>query len=140
MAPVKLYARRPEPASQPSIPQSGLPPVLQTPSGLALLEIQGTLNVSSEAVVEMGRLEFPDGADGDDTSWMKRVYLYVGRYQRLEGEVEKLPAALAVVRRREDEPDGQKKPQAASLEVVDIIKYKLIFSNRPEPVNTANTT
>ncbi|PFH60822.1 hypothetical protein XA68_10283 [Ophiocordyceps unilateralis] len=132
MAPVKLYPR-PEPTAPPES-SLGLPQLLQTPSGLALLELQGTVNLPSEATsVEMGKLEFPDGADAE--SWMKPVHLYVGQHQRLTGEVKKLPKALAVVRRRDD---GAGQQQAADLEVVDIVKYKLVFSNRPEPVGTAN--
>ncbi|RDA92990.1 hypothetical protein CP533_5507 [Ophiocordyceps camponoti-saundersi (nom. inval.)] len=133
MAPVKLHPR-PESTAQPSENSnynSLLPQLLQTPSGLALLELQGTINLPAEgasSAVEMGRLEFPD----DGESQTKRVHLYVGQHQRLTGEVKKLPKALAVVRRR---PDNN---ETADLELVEIVKYKLVFSNRPEPVGTVN--
>lgn len=77
---------------------------------------------------------------------MKRVYLYVGQHQRLTGEVKKLPRAIAVVRRkrtdgsRTSESDGanvNSEGVPEELEVAEIIKYKLVFSQRPEPVGTS---
>jgi chromosome transmission fidelity protein 8 len=77
---------------------------------------------------------------------MKRVYLYVGKHQRLTGEVKKLPKAIAVIRkcdnRAEDEMelDGKEVYSEGSgspgeqLEVVEIVKYKILFASRPEPV------
>ena len=59
---------------------------------------------------------------------MKRVYLYVGRYQRMTGEVKKLPQPLAVVQKRPNTDSDE-------LEIVEIVKFKLLFKNRPEPVN-----
>ena len=124
-----------------------LPQLLQTPSGLAILEIQGTINLpgpapeadqdsSKSTAVSVGRLVFPD-YDSDDltgnTTWMKHVHLYVGRHQRLTGEVKKLPNPIAVIRRKpaefgEDSDEEQ-------LQIVEIIYYKLLFSSRPEPVS-----
>ncbi|KAK3304367.1 Ctf8-domain-containing protein [Chaetomium strumarium] len=130
-----------------------LPALLHTPSGLALLELQGTINLppsvlhepssesddASEAPpVPIGRLHFPEYHPGtkDDTAWMKRVWMYVGNHQRMLGEVKKLPRALAVLRRRSDprvvEGEGEKKEE--ELEVVEVVKYKIVFSSRPEPV------
>ncbi|KAL5365700.1 Ctf8-domain-containing protein [Aspergillus floccosus] len=136
-----------------------LPPLLQTPSGLAILELQGTINVPSEESqgndtekertddshdpnaptfeTPIGKLMFPDycpqTTTPDDTKWMKRVYLYVGRYQRMTGEVNKLAQPLAVVQRRPqaDRAGGE----SEELEIVEIVKYRLLFKNRPEPVN-----
>ncbi|KAF2404954.1 hypothetical protein EJ06DRAFT_525530 [Trichodelitschia bisporula] len=128
------------PTSPLAPPSTSLPPLLQTPSGLALLELQGTIQApgaSTDAdATEVGKLVFPlhtaDTPPGDGP-WMKRVYLYVGKHQRLTGEVKKLPQAVAVLRRRETEdptvPEGD-----AEVEVVDVVKYKLVFSSRPEPV------
>ncbi|CAI7604810.1 unnamed protein product [Penicillium bialowiezense] len=135
-------------ATAPSTPaQNPLPTLLQTPSGLALLELQGTINVpgdgyedtegaptnidtSSAFETPIGKLMFPDysALNPDDTKWMKRAYLYVGRYQRMTGEVKKLPLPLAVVQKRTSE--------AEELEVVEIVRYKIFFKNRPEPVTT----
>jgi chromosome transmission fidelity protein 8 len=68
----------------------------------------------------------------DDTSWHKRVYLYVGKHQRLTGEVKKLPKPMAVLRKREaaGETDGGE----SELEIAEIVYYKLLFAHRPEPV------
>lgn len=125
-----------------------LPIILQTPSGLAILEMQGTINLPSRDVevgedelstslradqiseTAIGRIVFPEyTGEAGGGSWMKRVYLYVGKHQRLPGEVRKLPKSLAVIRKR----DGGKNIEGA-LEVVEIIKHKIIFSHRPEPV------
>lgn len=153
---VKLYPRNPGSASGAT---NALPQLIQTPSGLALLELQGTLNLPQEAAeaedgqtsveTPLGRIAFPDfradALDPSNTSWMRRVHLYVGRYQRLNGEVKKLPRPVAVVRRRrpagsEDAASsGEDGAAPEELEVVEIVKYKLIFSQRPEPVTTAST-
>lgn len=128
-----------------------LPQLLQTPSGLALLELQGTINLPAAEVgdestqqepLAIGRLDFPDYRpdsitfDASSTAWMRRVYMYVGQHQRLTGEVKKLPRAVGVVRRRQ-KGDGDDGDRAEELEVVEIVKYKIVFSSRPEPVGTA---
>lgn len=133
---------------------SPLPPLIQTPSGLALLELQGSINLPQRAAAgapgeqafAIGRLEFPDYsgpacAEGS-TAWTKRVHLYIGQHQRLTGQVAKLPKAFAVVRRRESQAGGavEALQEAAldHLEVVEVVRHKLLFSDRPEPVGTAN--
>ncbi|APA12247.1 hypothetical protein SS1G_10752 [Sclerotinia sclerotiorum 1980 UF-70] len=145
-----------------------LPKLLQTPSGLALLELQGTINLPepdfedyelarhSESSVKslqtpIGRLIFPeyDSANPDNTKWMKRVYLYVGKHQRLTGEVKKLPKAYAVIRKKETRPNsstnsdismqGVESGARDELEIVEIVKWKILFSTRPEPVGAMVT-
>ncbi|PSR79755.1 Ctf8-domain-containing protein [Coniella lustricola] len=125
-----------------------LPQLLQTPAGLALLELQGTINLplldphdtSTAPVINIGRLDFPDYKpdsitfDPASTAWMKRVYMFVGQHQRLTGEVKKLPRAMGVVRRR---PGTGKVGAQEELEIVEVIKHKIVFSSRPEPVGTA---
>ncbi|KAK2748854.1 hypothetical protein FQN55_003996 [Onygenales sp. PD_40] len=156
-----------------------LPQLLQTPSGLAILELQGTINLpdASPASIDadtesgghahsptqyqtpIGRLIFPDydaQKDPADTSWMKRVYLYVGRHQRLTGEVKQLPRPLAAIQRvdqgeeegagegggltsegrerRLTEHRGEEEEEEDELEIVEVIRHKIIFSSRPEPV------
>ena len=130
------------------------------------MELQGTINLpdsaggDSEAAsaqsVPIGRLDFPDyradALDPSSTAWMKRVYLYVGQHQRLTGEVKKLPRPVAVVRRKgggegsegevvmKDVGAAEESAAAApaeELEVVEIVKYKIVFSQRPEPVGTS---
>ncbi|KAL8666426.1 MAG: hypothetical protein Q9202_001449 [Teloschistes flavicans] len=129
--------------------QNLLPELLQTPSGLAILELQGTINMplthegmaeelDSPASTTVGRVVFPDYDPNDvteSTSWMKRVHLYVGRHQRLTGEVKKLAAPLAVVRRKAS-PSDACSSGTEELEIAEIIYYRLLFSTRPEPVST----
>lgn len=134
-----------------------LPQLLQTPSGLAILELQGTLHFPSDSsnaddgpsskrakldrprLTEVGKLLFPlhDAANPDDKSWMKRVYLYVGRNQRMTGEVKPLAKPLAVIRRRNTEAVVEKGAgETEELEIVEVVKYKIVFASRPEPVGT----
>ena len=151
MASVKLHPREAAPKDASA---NSFPPLIQTPSGLAILELPGTINLPESQGnqpndIEIGRVSFPDYnpnvLDPSNTSWMKTVQLYVGKHQRLTGEVKKLPKALAVIRKRDA---GTEKPQegdedrmldedSADLEVVEIVKYKLVFSSRPEPVGTS---
>lgn len=162
MPSIPLYPR-PAVASHDHANSNPLPPLLQTPSGLAILELQGTINIpapteeelsraSDDAAgesgatfeTEIGKLMFPDYSplNPDDTKWMKKVYLYAGRYQRMMGEVKKLTKPLAVIRRRQKQHvDGDQSlgKQGAGqdgdeLEIVEIIKYKILFPSRPEPV------
>lgn len=143
-----------------------LPHLLHTPSGLAILELQGSINLPEHAAHDssaehgerqgkgyiretaIGRLVFPDydhAAGKGDTDWMKRVYLYVGKHQRLTGEVKKLPKALAVLRKagkKGGSESGQREVEeqgnfdGEELEIVEIVKWKILFSQRPEPVGT----
>ncbi|KAL4932727.1 Ctf8-domain-containing protein [Aspergillus undulatus] len=163
------FSSNSDPLAMPSIPlhprasaprdttHNPLPTLLQTPSGLALLELQGTINLpahdepadsiddtpSSALAYEIpvGKLMFPDYSPQngkDDTKWMKRAYLYVGRYQRMTGEVKKLPKPLAIIQRRQTGDNGSEDGEGKEeLEIVEVVKYKLIFKNRPEPVNDA---
>ncbi|KAJ5101648.1 hypothetical protein NUU61_003870 [Penicillium alfredii] len=148
MPSIKLHPQSSSPAKTSSPANNPLPPLLQTPTGLALLELQGTINVPTTEhdpadiykpqstddtpafETPLGKLMFPDYSahTPNDSAWMKRAYLYVGRYQRMTGEVKKLPRPIAVLRKR-SEAEGEE------LEVVEIVRYKLFFKNRPEPVN-----
>lgn len=117
-----------------------LPQLLKTPAGFAILEIQGSINLSpaspSTATIPIGRLVFPDhSADepSENKSWMKRVHLYVGQHQRLTGEVKKLANPVAVIRKRDS---GEATSEGNELEIAEIVYFKIIFSSRPEPVGT----
>ncbi|KAI6781820.1 chromosome transmission fidelity protein 8 [Emericellopsis cladophorae] len=131
---------------------SPLPTLLKTPGGLALLDLQGTINHPKQPNGEpligdfsFGRLEFPE-YDPDSviggTAWMKRVFLYVGEYQRLNGEVKKLVKPFAIVGKKQQQQQqqeaarGEGEGKEDELEIIDIVKYKLLFSGRPEPVGT----
>lgn len=115
---------------------NALPQLLQTPSGLALLEIQGSINAPPKHA-SIGQLVFPlynPSLNGsEDNSWHKKVHLYVGKYQRMAGEVKKLGKPIAVLRRRNVEREEEKE-QGEQLEIVEIVYYKLLFAQRPEPV------
>lgn len=134
--------------------QSSLPRLLQTPAGLALIEIQGTINHPQttgpdEQNVQIGRIEFPDYRQNDVTlkddgqgKWQKRVWLYVGDHQRLTGEVKKLPKPLGILRRRKQQaqdPDEMSEitPSTDDLEIAEVINWRIVFSSRPEPVGVA---
>ncbi|KAK3946133.1 putative chromosome transmission fidelity protein 8 [Diplogelasinospora grovesii] len=165
---VKLHPRQPPQHTSTSSSNltNPLPTLLQTPTGLALLELQGTINTPDSdsnpgsGAVAIGRIDFPDyhpdGLDTGSTAWMKRVYMYIGQHQRLTGEVKKLPKAIAIVSKRKripttgdesmrDAPADEKEGNGGEngdmdLEVVEIVKYKLVFSQRPEPVTSVDTT
>ena len=127
--------------------ENPLPHLLQTPSGLAILELQGTINTPSAVETSndnvesdhrgtsVGRIVFPDYRKDDPLDsdvWMKKVHLYVGRYQRLTGEVKKLSNPIALIRKRSD----ARATEAEELEIADIVYYKILFSSRPEPVGS----
>ncbi|TKA32704.1 hypothetical protein B0A50_00929 [Salinomyces thailandicus] len=133
----------PAPTRQTNLPNP-LPQLLQTPSGLAILELQGTVNSSlsttqhaADGSIPLGKLMFPlydSSKPASDTSWHKRVYLYVGKHQRLTGEVKKLPKPLAVVRRRPPLAEAAADDGGEELEVAEIVYWKVLFAHRPEPV------
>ncbi|KAK4140699.1 Ctf8-domain-containing protein [Dichotomopilus funicola] len=157
---IPLHPRPLNPLTTSPPPTNPLPTLLQTPSGLALLELQGSINLppsstssnntddpssTSPTPVPIGTLHFPDYHAGEtpdgDTAWMRRVWMYVGEHQMLHGEVKKLPKAVAVLRKRgggsgggggEEEEEGR----AEELEVAGVVKYKIVFSSRPEPVRS----
>lgn len=142
----------PRSTGQTTSPENPLPHVLHTPAGLALLEMQGTINLprrqddsdnssTLDQQTSIGRLVFPGySTDESLNTWTKTVHMYVGHHQRLTGEVKKLPKAIAILRKAPDPGcDGKEtegKPD--SLEIVEIVKFKLLFSQRPEPVGTGN--
>ena len=128
-----------------------LPELLHTLSGLAIIEIQGTINLPSidpsnaspdTSITPVGRIEFPDYSPDDttgSTAWMKRVHLYVGLHQRLTGEVKKLPNPIAVIRKRETQRESSDTDEGEELEIAEIVYWKLLFSNRPEPVGSEDS-
>lgn len=144
-----ILVHPPGTVSRPSTTPNPLPQLLRTPSGLALLELQGTIHVPTISAAEqeaqsqdvfsqgistpVGKLMFPFYSASnppEDTSWMKGVYLYVGKHQRLTGEVKKLPKPMGIMRKRLKENAGD----AEELEIVEIVRHKIVFSSRPEPV------
>jgi chromosome transmission fidelity protein 8 len=105
-----------------------LPEILHTPSGLALLELQGSVLSDHEIseAINLGRLVFPADDFSQSTAWDgKRVFLFIGKHQRMAGEVKKLNKAIAVVRRGAQDDE---------VEIEEIVRYKMIFAHRPEPM------
>lgn len=166
------HLRYPHVSDTASQPPNPLPRLLHTPFGTALVEIQGTVHFPTDSptssdsnfsavisTTEVGRLEFPlykpphshldlHGKEGcEEGIWMKKVYMYVGKYQRLVGEVKRLPKALVMIAKSADQQadtgiaegvdveETSREPRPNTmLDVLDVIKYKIIFSGRPEPV------
>ncbi|KAG9185202.1 hypothetical protein G6011_07746 [Alternaria panax] len=133
--------------------ENPLPQLLHTPSGLALIEIQGTIHFPtptdpSVPSTQVGKLIFPHYNpsinDPNDTKWMKRVYMYIGKGQRMTGECKKLPKPYGVIRKKENtdvedvdmgglgQDDDAKEEE---LEIVEVVRYKIVFSARPEPIS-----
>lgn len=100
------------------------------------------IDPSASHETPIGRIVFPDMITEDDKkdpAKSKRVYLYVGKHQRLTGEVKKLVTPLGIIRRRD--PSLREKNakngiwDGEELEIVDIVRWKILFSTRPEPVS-----
>jgi chromosome transmission fidelity protein 8 len=64
--------------------------------------------------------------------------LYIGKHQRLTGEVKKLAKPLAVIRRRQvsNGAEDALTSEDDQLEIAEIVYYKLLFAHRPEPVGS----
>lgn len=138
MGVIKIHPR----VAREGVIDNPLPGLIQTPSGLALLEIQGTLNSTAggetdeigQSAIDIGKLSFPLYHPADTSNskdWQKKVHLYVGSNQRLTGELKKLPNPVAIIRKRQTPGEASE-----DLEMVDIIYYKLSFTHRPEPFGT----
>lgn len=143
MPSIVLHPRRGEQEFPLSAQEQALPPLLQTPLGLALIEVQGSLNLTApregEDLTDLGRLEFPllssvdDDAASREGPWTKKIYFYVGQHQRLAGELVKLPKPFAVLRRRECSDAVQElNGSVEEVEIAEIIRWKLFFGGRPE--------
>ncbi|KAK9473920.1 Ctf8-domain-containing protein [Dipodascopsis tothii] len=107
---------------------AALPEVLQTPTGLALLEIQGTVHLppGDEGMVhEIGTLSFAE----------KTAWLWVGNRQRMEGKIVELKPPLGIMRRAEtDTADAEDGSTGTAVEIIDVIRHKVVFKTRPEPM------
>jgi chromosome transmission fidelity protein 8 len=146
------------PSTSAPVTENPLPQLLHTPSGLALLEIQGTIHfpaptATSQPSTQIGKLVFPhynpDINDPADTKWMKRVYMYVGKGQRMTGECKKLGKPIGVLRKKAREGEGDVRMSGVEegdegegqggkeeeLEIVEVVRYKIMFSARPEPIS-----
>jgi chromosome transmission fidelity protein 8 len=85
--------------------------------------------------INLGRLVFPPPDDGnpENTAWdRKRVLLFIGKHQKMAGEVKVLKNAIAVLGR-------PAQPTASSardgcVEVIEVVRWKMVFASRPEPM------
>lgn len=129
-------------AATPAAVHNPLPQLLHTPSGLALLELQGSLNLPPPAAGAtdslIGNLIFPADPDTD-----KKVWLYIGKHQRMTGELRKLKTPMGIMRRRAradvnmtgaGQEEGGDKWEGEELEIAEVVRWKIVFSGRPEPV------
>lgn len=115
-----------------------MPSLIRTPSGLAMIELQGTISSEEpelDAALTLGRLVFPPPEGEEHGEWDgKRVVLYVGDHQRLTGDVRRLAKPIAVVRRKPVASDDDSTLADDEVEVAEIVYYKMLFSHRPEPL------
>jgi chromosome transmission fidelity protein 8 len=111
--------------------------------------LDNSLESSTSHDTDVGRIVFPHYIPSmlgeEDLRWMKQVYLYVGKHQRLIGEVKRLGKPVAVLRKRATEETtvgmddienkGVFEKTGEELQVVEIIMFKILFAGRPEPVD-----
>jgi chromosome transmission fidelity protein 8 len=121
------------------------PFTISTPRGNAILEIQGLLNMPDAkptglaAQEEAKFLELEDHmfpAD-DDTSAIRfgklelegnKATLLIGNSQRLIGDLKEIKPPLALIKFDNNDNEG------SQVEIIDVIKYKLVFTGRPLPI------
>lgn len=138
---------------------STLSSLITTPYGLALLEIQGELNLPHTKpdipldellpqdqekmknfvkvddiydAVKFGHLQF------DDKDQLK-VTLFIGKSQRLIGNVVKLDVPLGVLKvplkqKSVEDSDNVDMDQDHEIQMIDIVRAKMIFKQRPLPI------
>ncbi|CAI5759764.1 unnamed protein product [Candida verbasci] len=114
--------------------------IITTPYGLTLLEIQGELNLPDKVVennenfikvdeiydaVKFGNLVF-------DQKETNKVILFIGNSQRLLGTIEKLNTPLGVLKIPVKNDDNMEIEE--DIKMIDIVKHKLIFKQRPLPI------
>ncbi|CAH2351561.1 chromosome transmission fidelity protein 8 [[Candida] railenensis] len=115
--------------------QSNSSNVISTPFGLAIIEIQGELNIPEIASSE----ENPDNLKVDDLYTAvkfgklivdpvddSKVTLFVGTSQRMLGKIVKIDPPLGVLKINANDKNEMK--------MIDVIKKKIIFKDRPLPI------
>lgn len=103
---------------------------IETPLGKMIVEIQGTLELPSEISKDN---ELYRSIDGYDTVHFgnlsieskEKAILFVGKKQRLLGKVVKLNPPLGLLKFNDN---------GSNVELLDVIEYKVIFSDRPLPI------
>lgn len=111
---------------------------ISTPDGLALLEIQGTLNLPTKVgddhnlisiddinqLIKFGSIEIENG----------KLTLFIGTSQRLIGKVEKIDPPFGLLEFPELEEGSDPGIEGAKVEMINIIDKKVVFRNRPLPI------
>lgn len=103
---------------------------IETPLGRMIVEIQGSLELPSEIDRDS---ELYKSVDGHDTIHFgnlsiednNKAILFVGKKQRLLGKVVKLNPPLGLLKFNDN---------GSNVELLDVIEYKVIFSDRPLPI------
>lgn len=124
-----------------------VPSILKTPTGLLLIEVQGTLHIGQKALVSSGSL----GLDANETvskashdligvfdfseleKGGKEIVLNVDQHQRLRGKIVKLKDPIAILR-TDAISDSTNPDEPPEIPIVDIVEFKAVFSNMPEPI------
>lgn len=136
--------------------------LISTSLGLTLIEIQGDLSLpnfkpnglNSKEENLFKKVEIPDlfkesnnnnndkidmvkfGHLEIDTS-SKKATLFISTTQRLIGTIEKIDPPLGILKITKNDNDIDKSKDInnqSSCEIIDIIKNKIIFKNRPLPI------
>ena len=130
-----------------------LPQLLQTPSGLILIEIQGTLHIGNQTLVSSGgfglnnlnenkcKAELIHFLGKFDFSELenKNISLTIDEHQSLHGQFVKLKKPLAILRidhlidpHQEIRTKCDHDP--INVPLLDVIEFKVVFTSRPEPI------
>lgn len=129
--------------------KSKYPPIIETPSGIALLEIQGTININDRALTagsvsdlsngldnfnpylrrKIGKIDFSNHENGE-------IVMEVDEHQRLRGKITKLKQPLGLLKLNKDDDNTVGNDENAEIEIpiVEIITHKVVFATRPEPL------
>jgi chromosome transmission fidelity protein 8 len=135
---------------------------MRTPSGTALIELQGAIHLGSQPLAKTS-LDLVPANDQDDPNGSqediidlsgthvlgnmeydgngKNVTLTVGKHQRLRGEIVKLKNPLAILQMAgTDLPAigptqlSQGVADSVDIPIIEVITHKIVFNKRPEPV------
>lgn len=114
------------------------PTVLTTALGNTIIEIQGELILPDEKPVGLTPEQEEKYSQLDGITWAvefgkleldgKKATLYIGTSQRLLGQVKTLDPPLGLM--RFPQSDGTDE----DIELVDVLKHKIIFTGRPLPI------
>lgn len=129
-----------------------LPQILQTSSGLILIEVQGTIHIGhrtlvssegfglnnlnenkrqSELIQFLGKFNFSELENN-------KLSLTIDEHQSLHGKVVKLKKPLAIL--KIDHLIDQQKNctrcdhEPINIPLLDLIEFKIVFTSRPEPI------